>query len=718
MADATNAGNVYVSIRADIRRLSKDLADAEKAAKAGAEKIQTSIDKGLDFERMKVAAVGAAAGIYSAFRTIGQAVESAKVGATLIKQAEAFDNLAAAAGNSSKAMLSSLRSSSRGLVAESDLMAASGKALLMNIPADKISELMKIAAATSRMTGQTITEAFNDITLGVARQSRMILDNLGIIVDVDAANEKYASSIGKTASALTDAEKKQAFMNATLAAGNDMIKRLGAAQSVLEGATQATVAWTESMNLLSKTIAQESNPLFEAVAIVLSSINEEMRKNIDSAKEYESYIGKIDARIAELNKKYGDMESRKSWGYNESQDVEYRRLVSSRRNMLETKWPSESGRFKSGYPAEAYLGSTRVLHNDVAYDPKKFDDFIQLQKQYETESERVAKKNAEFWEDYQKASGDAFESERVKLKQKYDEYAKTTTDQLKLDEWYAEEKRKIDVKQYADETSMREIANGSGFLPDESRYSKYFTQSRENQKKFIEETNNWREQEKRWSEQKLSEEDQMREFRIKAWKDEHDKYLAITQHTADACQDAMSDLFFDAMTGKLKTLEDYFLAFYQSIAKMASQYLSQQAMGGIMGLFGTTGSPITAGDRLGAMFTTNTPIAAGGISHLGGVIGAGGIGMRSIPASYYSRAPRLHSGLMPDEYPAILQKGEAVIPKGGSMGGGGDTYYYISAMDSQSIVDSLRRSGAVPMLAEENIRNNGGLRKTIQTRAR
>jgi hypothetical protein len=92
--------------------------------------------------------------------------------------------------------------------------------------------------------------------------------------------------------------------------------------------------------------------------------------------------------------------------------------------------------------------------------------------------------------------------------------------------------------------------------------------------------------------------------------------------------------------------------------------------------------------------------------------------MRSIPASYYSRAPRLHSGLMPDEYPAILQKGEAVIPRGGSVGSGGGDTYIINAMDTESIVQALRRSGAVPMLAEENIRNNGGLRKAIQTRAR
>ena len=33
-----------------------------------------------------------------------------------------------------------------------------------------------------------------------------------------------------------------------------------------------------------------------------------------------------------------------------------------------------------------------------------------------------------------------------------------------------------------------------------------------------------------------------------------------------------------------------------------------------------------------------------------------------LPADTFSNAPRLHSGLRSDEYPAILQKGEEVIP--------------------------------------------------------
>ena len=55
----------------------------------------------------------------------------------------------------------------------------------------------------------------------------MILDNLGIIVKVGDANKRYASILGKTSNELTDAEKKMAFLNATIEAGEDLMGRLG-----------------------------------------------------------------------------------------------------------------------------------------------------------------------------------------------------------------------------------------------------------------------------------------------------------------------------------------------------------------------------------------------------------------------------------------------------------------------------------------------------------
>jgi hypothetical protein len=54
--------------------------------------------------------------------------------------------------------------------------------------------------------------------------------------------------------------------------------------------------------------------------------------------------------------------------------------------------------------------------------------------------------------------------------------------------------------------------------------------------------------------------------------------------------------------------------------------------------------------------------------HQGGVVGDTSVPMRNVNPGIFANAPRLHSGLAGDEFPAILQKGETVIQKGGGAG--------------------------------------------------
>lgn len=70
-----------------------------------------------------------------------------------------------------------------------------------------------------------------------------------------------------------------------------------------------------------------------------------------------------------------------------------------------------------------------------------------------------------------------------------------------------------------------------------------------------------------------------------------------------------------------------------------------------------------------------------GILHKGGVAGRDGYGHgRAVSPSVFANAPRYHrggiAGLRPGEVPAILQRGEVVIPKGGKAGGGGVSVRY------------------------------------------
>jgi hypothetical protein len=145
----------------------------------------------------------------------------------------------------------------KGYLTQVDLLKAANAAVAFDLgfTEKQFAALSKAAVIMSRKLGTDANQAIGDLTLGMARQSRKILDNLGIMVSVTKANEEYAKALGKTEKQLTDAERKQAFMNATMAE----IKRLtdGAALSIANAGDQWAVLknkLTDAFDELSKSI--------------------------------------------------------------------------------------------------------------------------------------------------------------------------------------------------------------------------------------------------------------------------------------------------------------------------------------------------------------------------------------------------------------------------------------------------------------------------------
>jgi hypothetical protein len=105
-----------------------------------------------------------------------------------------------------------------------------------------------------------------------------------------------------------------------------------------------------------------------------------------------------------------------------------------------------------------------------------------------------------------------------------------------------------------------------------------------------------------------------------------------------------------------------------------------------------------AGAAISAVGTGLSAIL-GGLFHEGGIVGEGG-SSRLMPAYAFAGAPRLHNGLAADEYPAILQKGEEVIPKSkvGQKSEKSETpnitqnTFNISAVDAKSFADLCSRN--------------------------
>lgn len=186
----------------------------EKAAsgvgKAGdaAEKTSKSMSQ---FEKV-VAAAGAAAA----------ALGSVRFAENLASAAQSAD-VASAAFRSLGGNMQKMRDATGGMIGDFELAKRANLAQTMGINNEAFLTMAKIAQASAAKTGQSMSYLFESIIVGTARQSKLILDNLGILINVDKANQDYGKSIGVAANALNDAQQKQAFMNAVMAQGDTIM---------------------------------------------------------------------------------------------------------------------------------------------------------------------------------------------------------------------------------------------------------------------------------------------------------------------------------------------------------------------------------------------------------------------------------------------------------------------------------------------------------------
>lgn len=135
------------------------------------------------------------------------------------------------------------------------------------------------------------------------------------------------------------------------------------------------------------------------------------------------------------------------------------------------------------------------------------------------------------------------------------------------------------------------------------------------------------------------------------WADTAANMAELGEDIAQSMHDSFSDLFFDALEGDFKDLSDYAQAMLSSINRaladsLASGFLNSSGIGS---LGNTMGSGLAG--LIGMLF------------HDGGVVGRDQGPVRSVPVGTFDDAKRYHTGLMPDEFPAILQRGEAVFTK-------------------------------------------------------
>ena len=106
-----------------------------------------------------------------------------------------------------------LRSAVNDTVNDVDLMTMANQALMLGV-ASSTDEMVIMFDAAQRLgtaLGKDVKDSIDSLVTGMGRQSIQMLDNLGIIVSAELANDRYAKKMGIVGRALDANERKLAF---------------------------------------------------------------------------------------------------------------------------------------------------------------------------------------------------------------------------------------------------------------------------------------------------------------------------------------------------------------------------------------------------------------------------------------------------------------------------------------------------------------------------
>ena len=185
----------------------------------------------------------------------------------------------------------------------------------------------------------------------------------------------------------------------------------------------------------------------------------------------------------------------------------------------------------------------------------------------------------------------------------------------------------------------------------------------------------------------------------KSWQDGAIAGLHKYAEEATNASKVVSDVFSKAADGVNSSLTDMVTtgkfnmkslgSTVQSLEKdLLNSFFKQNVTGPIAGWLGNMlggGAAPGAGGAAGGSGMFGSLFSS--IFHEGGVVGEGFAAKRSVPSILFTGAPRFHNGLAPDEFPAILQRGETVIPRNGKMGGM-NVIMNINTPNAQSFAES------------------------------
>ena len=194
---------------------------------------QSNLSTAKGFSKMKETMGSGSSGLVGAYATLAANVFAATAAFNALRQAaqvetlvEGFTFLADTAGRSSQIISNNIREITNNALSMEQAMRSSAIAITSGFSTTQFERLVEVGKNASIALGRNLADSVDRLTRGVAKLEPEILDELGILVRLDTATREYAAALGKTASDLTDFERRQAFLNATIEQGEEKYSAL------------------------------------------------------------------------------------------------------------------------------------------------------------------------------------------------------------------------------------------------------------------------------------------------------------------------------------------------------------------------------------------------------------------------------------------------------------------------------------------------------------
>lgn len=361
-----------------VTQLQSGVQNVGNAAQQTAQRTETAFDKLKKKIKETLTSVSGLQGVFetimggAVIKSMGEAiksVESLSNQITVLRQNAKFEGIAQDFDNISQI--------TGGLANQFDMVGSVSKALAFNIDLSggKLKDLIEVAQKTSIVMGTDLKTAFDDLIVGVSRGSVPILDNLGITISLDDANQKFAQSLGKTTEQMTKAEKTTALLN-------EVITKLKENTANVD-LTQLEQSGTKAVKIMEDSLQRAKKFIIESFVDIGVTIGESIGEASLSVEEkMATFLADIVAkREADFKKQFGDL----------------------------IKWmESQTNRFKTGIidGENEQISSAQNLANqfdfnrfktdeeiDAEAEKKKQNQFKKIQKKYDDTQDLIKKNN-------------------------------------------------------------------------------------------------------------------------------------------------------------------------------------------------------------------------------------------------------------------------------------------------------------------------------------